>query len=619
MYTLSVPLMNHTLERAGRQALYRRLKRAGAQRVFLAVDCYTLDETKLEQRLAQLKDNCAFFQSRGFEVGCWFWTLQLPEENTFTKLTLLDGQVRQGECCPADPAFQTFAAEYVKKLAATGVDLILFDDDFRLTSQDRDLACFCPLHQEMLNQRLGRPVTAQEIQKALEGAENPVRTALQQIKKETLEGFARRMRQALDQVAPQVRLGLCAGMSLWDVDGTDAPTLSRILAGATRPLLRLSAAPYWVSHRLWNHRLQDVIELHRLEHSWCGDDIEIMAEGDTYPRPRFTCPAAYLEAFDLAVRTTESADGILKYMADYVSEDGYETGYFDRHNKNRARYRAINELFAGREATGLRVYEYMHKLPYQTLPPLRESPRNLQKYFFPYAARALAANAIPTTYQGIGCGGICFGENARHLPPEALGSGLILDVGAARLLEELGVDVGLESALGQEPVDEECFPDYSRHVRIAGTAPVLTPKAGAKVTSYYQNGHRTRPGSYLYENRAGQRFLVLGFEAYTARETFWRQYQRPRQIADLLPQLSGQRLSAYCPNSPDLYLIAKKGPKGLSVALFNLCPDAVEAPLIYLDRAYQSLRCVGTRGKLTQDTVRLGRLGAYEFCAFSVE
>ena len=74
----------------------------------------------------------------------------------------------------------------------------------------------------------------------------------------------------------------------------------------------------------------------RLEAGWNHyDDIEIIAEGDVYPRPRLNCAANYLEGFDTALRASGAIDGILRICMDYVSNVGYESGYLKQYLKNK--------------------------------------------------------------------------------------------------------------------------------------------------------------------------------------------------------------------------------------------------------------------------------------------
>ena len=100
-----------------------------------------------------------------------------------------------------------------------------------------------------------------------------------------------------------------------------------------------------------------------MESAWCEDnDIEIMTEGDVYPRPRHRCPSSYLEGFDTALRTAETANGILKYAVSYTSSPEYENGYIDSHIKNKPIYDEIDRLSSGKKDCGVRIYESMHKV-----------------------------------------------------------------------------------------------------------------------------------------------------------------------------------------------------------------------------------------------------------------
>ena len=76
-----------------------------------------------------------------------------------------------------------------------------------------------------------------------------------------------------------------------------------------------------------------------MESAWCDDEnIEIMSEGDVYPRPRHRCPSSYLEGFDTAIRAAEATTGILKYTLSYTSAPEYENGYVDAHVRNKPIY-----------------------------------------------------------------------------------------------------------------------------------------------------------------------------------------------------------------------------------------------------------------------------------------
>ena len=124
---------------------------------------------------------------------------------------------------------------------------IQFDDDFRYGHLDGGmLGCACKNHLDYVGKLLGEPIDRETLQKhALSGGKNKYRDAWQESKGYYFELFSKEMREAVDAVNPNIRMGLCSCMTTWDIDGTDAATLSRILAGNTKPFLRTIGAPYW--------------------------------------------------------------------------------------------------------------------------------------------------------------------------------------------------------------------------------------------------------------------------------------------------------------------------------------------------------------------------------------
>ena len=178
----------------------------------------------------------------------------------------------------------------------------------------------------------------------------------------SLLDFAREMRSAVDKTDPNVRLGLCAGYTSWDWEGADAYEIAKALAGKNKPFLRLTGAPYWIyTRRFGNQSLVDIIECTRMQIAWLNEkDVEVFAEDDSYPRPCYHVPAAYLEALDTVVRA-QSGCGTLKYIFDYKMFPDAENGYKDSHNRTLSMYLTIDRLFGGKEDDGVRVYEYAQK------------------------------------------------------------------------------------------------------------------------------------------------------------------------------------------------------------------------------------------------------------------
>lgn len=618
MYSVSVPVHIRSCQRYGLEAMLAEVKKFDARRVFLALGYYQLRPEKRRASLESLQESCRFFKEKGFEVGAWIWTTLFEETPPFSPMAALDGAPVPHSACPLDEDFLAFSRGYLQDIARCGVDLILFDDDFRYGFLGSTPGCLCELHAARINRILGEGLDQTQLsERILSGGKNKYRDAWLQCNGDAFRAFAKNARAAVDSVNPAIRLGACACMSSWDVDGVSAPELAKILAGNTRPILRLIGAPYWAANRSWGNFVQDAVELERMESAWSRfDGLEIMAEGDAYPRPRISCPAAYLEGFDMAIRAAGCTDGIMKYGIDYCSQPGYENGYAIMHHRNRPLYAGIDRLFGGKSAAGIRVYEFAKKAAEAEIPTLDGVGARLDHLFFSQAARVLAHNAIPSTYGGPGVTGIAFGENARHLGPDAFRKGLILDLPAAKILQEKGIDTGLVSVGEKVTPNEERFLS-GNHIGLFGAAAyAVTVSEKAEILSVSGD----IPLSYRYENGAGQRFLVLNFctDITDKRAYIWKHYARGQQIAEHTPWLSGERLPAFVSGSPSLYLQCKAEEGSLTVGLWNFSPDPVFAPEVRLGEAWNEAEFLNTSGSLEADRVRLVEIPPFGFAAFTV-
>lgn len=627
-YSISTPVITKLFKRHGRETMVAELKRLGVHRVFLTRSIYRLDKIAFEEELQEVTEICSYLKLQGFEVGLWGWSFLVKDlNNEFHHICSLDKKhVDASAACPLDPAFREFAGKYAAKLAQTGVDILLYDDDYRLAYWGGEMACGCDVHMQRVYELLGETISAEDFKnKVLTGGENRYRDTYLAVNREALEGFAQHIRECVDAVNPNVRIGVCSCMN-WDFDGTDPAKISRIFAGNTKPLLRLIGATYWPTQPKWSifNRLGTVIELERMELSWCGDDIEVMSEGDTYPRPRFYVPASYLELFHTAMLADGGTDGILKYALDYAASPEYEPAYVDATCKNRELYQTIQNTFSKKVACGVRIIEKQKKFKTMEIPEERTGEYNAIDHFFSPAAKLVSSLSIPSTYTGNDGCSIVFGENARDLSEDMLRNGAVIDLTAARILQKAGIDTGLVNIVKKVRPYEEYYIEENTYVLARYSSQVIQIQPTAKVASevlYSEAGKEERaPASYYYENANGQRFLVFAFDMHYNDESCYRTYTRGRQLALAAERLSGVPLPAWTANCPDLYMMCKRDENGtLAVGLWNIFADKISNHVITLDHPYSSIQFINCSGRMEGNKVYLDEIPAFEFAGFEVK
>ncbi len=622
MYKINVPISIDTYLRSDKDELLKRLRETDAERVFVTI----AKPGERSEKFAVFKEIIDFLHGSGYEVGAWLWSFEATDEKPYTHtMRWANGDTAPSVICPSDDAYRAWLGEYLRELAELGPDLIMLDDDLRYGFVRNKFGCLCENHLDKISEILGERVTAEQMrEKLLRGGRNRYRDAFIAANGYWLERFVREMREAIDKADPNVRFGQCSCMTSWDIDGTTPDRISRIMAGGTKPFYRLIGAPYWaaLSH-LWGQRLQDVIELSRMEKSRNLDpEIEIFCEGDVYPRPRWHVPAAYLEGFDTAVRAANCTDGILKYMFDYTSGVGYEPGYMRRHRGSKELYSLLDKYFAPKTSRGVRVYESQQKYATQEIYERMEYDCAIENIFFSPAAQMLACSAIPTVYEGTGICGIVFGESARSLPLSAADNGLILDIEAAELLHRRGIDTGIADIGDEISVTEEHFFAEDEYVSLYGGAKArrITLKDGAEPQSEFISSGGTETASYFYENKNGQRFLVFAFEGYFSAESLRRQYTRARQLAGAVRYLSGKDLPAAAKvDAPDLYMQCKEKDGELAVGLWNFCVDSVLSPEIRLTEQYSDITFINCGGNMSGNRVTLSDIPPFGFAGFNVK
>lgn len=631
---LSIPIINSMSTAETRKNYLELFHKAEADRIFLFVDNPFGDREKLDAAIAQLKENMAFYTHptrencknlTGLEIGVWIGGLghggalaheKAAKSGSYTKIRGLSNGGESGDSfCPLDPEYRKMYIDFVTEIAGAGAPLIMIDDDLRLAFHGPAvLGCACERHMALFNERAkaaglaDHDYTREELASFLfVGPATPLRKIWLDLMGDTLRDFARDLRAAVDAVNPAIRLGHCACLSTWDMDGVDSIELARIFAGNTRPFLRLIGAAYWnVNHSFRTTGMGSLVDLIRMQTAWCRElapEMELMSEGDVYPRSRFNTPASFVETYHQALTAAGMPD-ILKYMVDYSHEPYYETGYIRLHANKRILRDQIAEAFADTEDAGVYVYEAMHKLADMDCTGIGE--HEIFSRFVPASVNFVSRQGLPAAYTRTKYtpATLVFGENARTVPSEALEGSLILDAVSAQILAERGVDVGLVSANPMDKPGSVTFTGtgYTFPVDTAGRFWHMEAAEGVQISSVYDNG---APELYIYNRPDGSPVLVYAFdmESVNFNSVCMKNYSRRQQIFSL----EKLEIPAVGDDDPGLYMICRKNDHKMAVGMWNFGMDIVlPQEKIRLDDDYRTILPIG-RG----DVMGMGTAAAY--------
>ena len=634
MYNVIVPLFNRSVTADTRDVYLKQFKDARISRILLAIFGYGTDPESDLVTANSLRENIEFFRKEGIEAGVWIgYTIghgcdlvvgadNVPDISEYTKMVDLAGQERPFVCCPSDEKFRRRIAQYISTIATSGTKLVLLDDDFRMSQHGPEFCCACERHMARISELCGEKISREALKKRVFAEKaNKYRRAWLTAQSETLERLASDIREAVDRVAPTLRVGFCNSHAVWGVDGTDPIRLAEILAGEnTKPFMRTQGAPYW--HVTRKGPIQSVIEQARhIAYISADRGVEIISEGDTYPRPRYIVPASLLEMYDAALRIDGRHDGILKYMVEYNATAEFETSYLDKHTRNLLLMKELSDMFAGKEMLGVNV---SCRGDIFADADLELGVSGL--YPYPCAGAMMSFNGISTVY---GKGGICravFGEDARHVELSEIENGAILDGIAAQILADRGVDVGIEDRVCFENRRISCITDPKGIDKGAVDVPDvryanMKISHSATLVSCGYVGNETVPLAYTYENSDGARFLVYCFDAMALRRNtgMYRGYLQQKVLKEGIEWVSGKKLPAFIGKCPDLYIMCKGGEGRMAVALFNFFADSIDEPIIELDREYSYIRFINCDGRLDKDKVIINNpIYSNTFAAFEV-
>lgn len=538
------------------------------------------------------------------EVGWWcspsirYVSGFSPVEDAF------GGRSADNKKCPLDPAFQAdWAAKVKSVVAAARPRMVNIEDDYTL-AWGRGLnngGCFCKRHLALFAKLYGKPLSAAEIAAAFRNrtdANMPIRRAFADTVRESLCVLARKVRAAVDEVDPTVRICVCEPGPSADKDGASVEAVSRAFAGPnTRPAIRPSGAIYGaqttpadvpgaVAHTFYT--------LARLP-----KDVETFYEADPYPHNRFFSSAAQMGSL-MSGAVFAGSQNLLLYCLQYLDDPFEDPGYANEFSRLKPRLEAVRDFNLSRRAT-LRGVRIVWTSDAMALTRGLGGGRDAQ---LADEAFVLAKFGIPYT-MGDSEPAILAGNIVESLTDGELGKilsgGALVDAPAADLLvrrgfgRDLGVDVKL--AEGRLPViREEILPaaglkrrgrDVNAfYILSAGTEgtvrtfATLTPHEGTEVWSRFSGvgGKEVTPSLTVARNSRGGCAAVMATSLVGNRSSGLLNLRKQELWQNLFRRLSPGAIPVMALDAPGIWTLASVSEDGreMMVMVNNLSGDMRE-------------------------------------------
>ena len=204
-------------------------------------------------------------------------------ELPFQNVVGADGVACRESFCPLDTGFQAYTKQLIQTLAETAPAFFMIDDDFRIAHHEpATRGCMCPLHMDRFAQRLGTPISRENLVAQFGEEPSEIREQWEQLKEDSLVELARVIRDAIDAVDDTIPGTFCS--VAFEVHL--APAIADTLAGnGHRPLVRLNNAIYLESgHKDFQRRIAQTF--HQI--AQFSDDTVVLTEPDTCPHNRYS-------------------------------------------------------------------------------------------------------------------------------------------------------------------------------------------------------------------------------------------------------------------------------------------------------------------------------------------
>ena len=548
----------------------------------------------------------------GIEVGWWCLSSLKTGKSNYQNIIGLDGITSVISSCPLDAEFAAAFCENISIVAKIANPfMILIEDDYELSNHPGiKQGCFCPLHLKAFSEQIGHIYSREELAHIFKES-RPESIKLRQkwgdLSRTSLTNLAVQIRNAVNQVSPETRIGLCQP-GCCDRDGDMTEAVVQALAGdKTRPAVRLYGTSYSSNDSGQGIPGELFHALYSAQH--LPNDFELFHETDTYPHTRYFSSATRIEC-QLHNICAYGLDGTFFHATQNLDNPLEEEGYLNMLANNAPRF---NSLIKQLELCHLDGCEVIYR-------PNGSSAwaSVLGRYGIPYTT----INGGVKLLSGITASILSDAELEK-----LLSGGLFLDAEAAHIIAERGykdcIGVNIEKSKEVKFNIEQICPTAGL-VGIEGEKIynfIFAAAAGEKC-SFYElealpgtetltefldpSNSPVQPGLTRYTNRLGGRVAVIAFVLDGINSSSIFCYRKKELIRQLLEWLNNNEpLPVAVLNAPNIFVTFnrhKQGNFGI-LTVSNLCTDSLLQMVICCHPQW-------VNGKITE----LNHDGDWEIC-----
>ncbi len=508
--------------------------------------------------------------------------------------------------CPLDEGFKRYVYDALVTLAKANPKTIMIDDDLRILTKPGK-GCLCPLHLKKLNEVLGENLTREEFVEIISKNDEKAKrylNAFQKMEHATVVDIAKIIRQAIDDVNPDITCSDCGGGSY---NAGQALDLVSALTGKGHPsIFRLNNGRYCVNtNRVFSYSSQRAA--HYIQKLKGKIDL-ILAEADTCPHNRYGTSASELHT-QYTLSIIEGCAGAKHWLTRGPYEPEAGLGYRKILAKHANFYEQLYlDVKDGIDWQGCKIYFS----PRFDMSSVSENSG--------WAYCALESLGLPLFYscdesKGVSCLEGYEHKNYQLYTDDEIIKILSNDCFLDSKIAEYFIERGFGKYLGVDVVEHDgspvkgeiCTNETVAMSKQANLKKLIVINDDVKVDSYIYNSideGATKdylfPGVTVYKNELGGNIVVFAGTPSTKRTYHsgmsYLSQTRKNQLIRLLSSFN--KLPAYYTGDVDVYLKAGYLKNGeLLVSLVDMNADEIENLQLYIDGNVKKIKMLTPSGE----------------------